>query len=208
MSFLDSTFLGIPVLGGMTGGGAATDDAGRRDVVTVSGPGRLYQDSHEVTPRYRRALLLQCLGLAEVLQAFAIVDTLKGRLLPFWLPTWDYDLTTAVAYASGAAALSVQPIRYADLSWPASPARRYIQLRGPSGALYRKGVLSATWPGTGPEVLTLSSSIGENVPAGTTVCFLRYCRLDVDTLKMTFYGAEGYAEGSLPVIEIPQECPE
>jgi hypothetical protein len=78
-------------------------------------------------------------------------------------------------------------------------------VRGPSGAAFYRRIVSASWGGIGGETVDLSASISESLPAGTRLSFLRYCRLDEDAVKIAFDG--GYAEATVMVIELPQECP-
>ena len=203
MSLTSSTYLGVPVLDSITGADAPAEDSPSRRITVLGGPGPFGLDAHEALQRYRRTLLIQCFNATEVDEVYAFMDARLGRLRPFWLPTWDMDLTVN-SYIAASVDLAIEYCGYSSLMFPLGASRRHIQVTSPSGTIYRRRITGATWA-TGPEALVLSAAIAEGLPAGTRIGFLRYCHLDDDIAKMAFAG--GYAECELPVIELPQECP-
>jgi hypothetical protein len=199
-------YLGLDVLTGEPCGlGSADEDYGRRITVVGGDPGLRVLDAQEAAPGWTRSILVKCFGHDEVEALRVFLDARRGRAVPFWMPSLDYDLTVNIFTAPSADVL-VEYAGYTDLVYPAGPSRRHVQVLAPSGTLYRRKVVGVDYDGVGAERLTLSSSISSALPAGTPISFLRYCRLDTDVPRIVWSGTE-YAECSLPVIEVPAECP-
>ena len=205
-----STYLGVDVLDGPSDVEGLLGDDPSRDVSREDpGPGLARLDAHVVAPRYRRTLRLWAEDAAERADLIGWLDARRGRALPFWLPSWDKDLTLGQAYET-AHGITIQVLgsSYATGIFPAGPSRRHVVLRMPSGLLCYRRVESATEfePGAGNEELDLDSALPEDVPAGTALSFLRYVRLDADEARLVFTPT-GIAACELPIVELPEECP-
>lgn len=205
-----TTYLSVSVLDGPTDlEGLPGDDPSRDISLEDPGPGLLRLDAHTTTPRYRRTLRLWAAAGEELADLIGWLDERRGRAIPFWLPSWDRDLTLGLAYEPAhGPTIQVRGSSYATGMFPAGPSRRHVVIRMPSGLLCYRRVVSATEfePGAGNEELDLSSALPEDLPLGTSISFLRYCRLDLDEARLVF-SPTGIASCELPIVELPEECP-
>jgi hypothetical protein len=121
--------------------------------------------------------------------------SLRGRQASFWLPTWGRELQLQAAMTSGSAQMRVAPVaeltayvgRKVLLEMPGSPRFRTITAAVAEGASHR---------------LTISSNLGEPVPAGTKVHFLTLVRSDSDRIEIQ-HGTLA-SEVTLPVVEVSE----
>jgi hypothetical protein len=121
--------------------------------------------------------------------------SLRGRQASFWLPTWGRELQLQAAMTSGSAQMRVAPV--ADLT---AYAGRKVLLEMPGGARFRT-ITAAVAEGASHR-LTISSNLGEPVPAGTKVHFLTLVRSDSDRIEIQ-HGTLA-SEVTLPVVEVSE----
>jgi hypothetical protein len=121
--------------------------------------------------------------------------SLRGRQASFWLPTWGRELQLQAAMTSGSAQMRVAPV--ADLT---AYAGRKVLLEMPGGARFRT-ITAAVAEGASHR-LTISSNLGEPVPAGTKVHFLTLVRSDSDRIEIQ-HGTLA-SKVTLPVVEVSE----
>lgn len=145
---------------------------------------------------------------AQVASMRAFVDARRGMAVPFWLPSWQADLSLAADVGSGAVILTVRRMLYARLLFPGTAGRRHLAFHRRGQALLFAKVTAATDPGSGAtETLTVTPAIGANLAAAaTTIMFLKLCRLEDDEAEITWLNSR-MADTILRVREVPTEAP-
>lgn len=132
----------------------------------------------------------------------------KGRIVPFWVPTWQSDMVMTANGSSGSTSINIQAIGYTRFLFP-TIARRYLYIlpdTNPSAAIYRK-VTAAVDNGNGTETLTLDSALGVTVTAATSlVSFLVLCRLADDKMVIRWDNSIT-GQAKLRFLEVPNEAP-
>ncbi len=141
---------------------------------------------------------------AGTLRAF--LDTRKGRLRSFWMPTWDQDLVLAMDAQAIDTGIKIRTIGYTRFFW-GSPARRFLAfLRNGQTPIYRQ-VVSSVDNEDGTEMLGLDAAIGDLLDAKTTlVSFLTLVRLASDDVEILWTSTD-LAEAVLSTAELPRETP-
>lgn len=209
MSLTSSSYLGVDVLDAHPDlRGLGSDVPSRRVSILEPDPGLAWLDAHEVAPRYRRTLRFWATDAASLADLIGWLDRCRGRAVPFWLPSWDRDLTLGLAYETAhGATLQVRGCGYTARVFPAGPSRRHVAICMPSGIICHRRVVSAEElePGAGNEIIDLNAALPEALPLGAAISFLRYCRLDTDEARIVFTRRLGACE--LPIVELPEECP-
>jgi hypothetical protein len=203
------TYLGYEVLEAEADGRLAREDSYEREIFIVGGGhGRTLLDDPQTAPELVRTYHWTCQSLADIAELKAFLDARLGRLVPFWLPSLEHDLTLAVDRDAAHTFLDVVTIGYAANLFPDTGARRHLSIRKVSDgtAIYRK-VTSASNNLNGSESLHLDTSLGQAVTvAQWQVGFLRLCRLE-DDVNAINYEARSYATCRLRVRELPHEAP-
>jgi hypothetical protein len=203
-----SGYLGLDVLDGLPANeGAVQDGYVRRLEVLDPGPGLMTVDARDVAPDWVRPVLWRCTSRAGATELREFLARRRGRAVPFWLPTFDEDLTLAADALTSVSTLSIVSCGYSNLLFPLGPARRHLALQASPGTpIYRK-VTAAVDNQDGTETLTLDTAIDRDLLAGRAmISFLRYCRLDDDGPVIDWTGP-AYCECALPVRELAAECP-
>lgn len=204
------TYLGVDVLDGpFDSAGLVLDTPARRITVIGPGPGAPWVDAHEAVPRYRRTLRIWNQGPDDLADLIGWLDARRGRALPFWLPSWDADLTLwepAEPESGIITVYSPEDLGYHALEFPAGPSRRHLLILAAGiDPIYCRVTAIEDHSG-GAAALALDDSLAEGLPLGARISFLRWCRQDVDEARILFHPT-GVSECDLPIIEIPQECP-
>jgi hypothetical protein len=130
-----------------------------------------------------------------------------GRLVPFWIPTWDQDLVLAQNVLATDAAINVSFEFYSQFLFP-STARRFLALIPTDGSANAYAeVVSSTNNGNGTETLTLSAPVGKAFTMGSTMTsFLTLVRLASDRVAIKWDTVD-HAEAVLSLQEVPREMP-
>jgi hypothetical protein len=142
---------------------------------------------------------------ADALELRAFLTRRLGRLVPFWVPSYQRDMQLAVAAAAIDTEIVIEAIGYAALLFPNTGARRYLRLRAPGGAFVDAKVTAAVDNEDGTETLTLDDPLGAAFGLDCLVMFRQLCRLDADEIRIEWRSPQ-VAQASLPVHELPNEA--
>lgn len=189
--------------------GAFQEALHRKFVVLDSKMGLRTSDEQSPAPAVVRPFVWTALGDAEIATMRAFLDARKGRAVPFWLPTFQWDLKLSQDVIETQAIITIDWIRYVQQMWGTTAARRNVAvwtIGDPTMDFYR--ISAATDPGDyQTETLTLDPPAIRDYPAATrVVSFLKFCRLETDEVEIN-YPALGVAEATIQVRELPLEAP-
>jgi hypothetical protein len=149
------------------------------------------------------------MGSRADIDAFrAFREERKGRLVPFWIPTWHHDVILATAGIVGNSSITVRNINYTrHMFAPPTTWRRYLALiKIGSGIQYIKRIDAAV-EGVDTEELTLDSPLAVNLPVSQwMLSFLTLCRVETDEISLHWHSPTS-AEASFSVRELPLEMP-
>lgn len=181
----------------------------RKFVLLDSKTGLRHADEHSPAPAPARPFTWTAFGDAEIAAMRSFLDARKGRAIPFWLPSFQFDLSLAADVIATQAIITIFYVRYVQQMWGTTGARRHVAiwtLRNPSMDFY--GVADADDPGNyETETLTLDIGAVRDYPAQQRVIsFLKLCRLEQDQVEIS-YPRPGIAESTIRVREIPLEAP-
>ncbi len=124
---------------------------------------------------------------------------LKGRLAPFWLPTYHPDIS--VVSGLGTDTLLIRDSLYTPFMFP-QPSRRHLAFITPAGVITHRVVTASEQTSLGIETLTLDDA----APSGPVmVSYLLYGRLASDTLEIR-WRTQTFADCELVMQELPQEA--
>lgn len=157
--------------------------------------------------REERTLNLIAVDSAETAQHMAFIDSLRGRLTPFWFPTWNQDLQPVTDQAAGSLTINVLNSEYGRLMFDnPTESRRHLAVIKANRTIFPIQVDFVT-PGPSTEQLTLTAPLPVALEASRDLlCFLQLVRLNTDEpvfLRMP----NGGSIFSEPVIEVPNEVP-
>ena len=127
--------------------------------------------------------------------------TRKGRLRPFWLPSWNPDVEIVTPVSSTATSIEIRACGFA-LSY----GSKYLMVNFKNGTFHFLKVTSSLYvDGDTFETLILSQASGLEftVDSISFICFMSHCRLDTDKVTIAHSDA-GKLSTSLAVIEIPE----
>jgi hypothetical protein len=122
------------------------------------------------------------------------LDNRKGRLVPFWQPTWSKDMAVQQDIASAATSLLIKYIGYSSLyiidGLPAFN-RQDIMIRLKNGTRFFRRITGATPNSNGTETIGISSALGQTVQVSDIdrISFLIPSALKADTIELTWQNA-------------------
>jgi hypothetical protein len=185
-------------------------DSFRRSLQKLDpGPGKeTVIDRSGVTTLEMDALAYLFEQRSEVLAFRAFLASCKGRLVGFWLPTWQADFRLYAPAAAGASVLEIKACGYSRFSfW--NLARRDIAIMMLDGsAKYFHRIVDATWDGGPFESLTLETPLDGNVvDASVLISFLTFARLATDDAGECVWQTTEVASGVLSFVSLPREVP-
>jgi len=144
-------------------------------------------------------------GREEIAEFRAWFARRSGRLVPFWLPTWQHDLFLHQLTGASMASIAFRKTGYAKYQFE-KPARRYIRialLDGSGRRYYRR--ITAAVEGTDAETLTLDSPVGIALrPDMCMISFLHLVRSASDAAEISWITRD-VAEVKLEFVELPKE---
>lgn len=190
---------------------AAIEDRLARDFVILDGKTGLRTPAeHSATPAAGRSFKWTAIGRDEITEMRDFLEARKGRAVPFWFPTFQWDLTLEEDVVATQASVTVTWIRYTQQMFGTTGARRHVAFwtLGDGGTMDCYRIHAATDPGTElTETITIDPTAASDYPAASTVVsFLRLCRLDQDRVKIS-YPSVNVAEAEILVQELPLEAP-
>lgn len=205
------TYLGYDVLELNYNRRGAIEEQLDRDFVILDGKtGKRTADERAESPAAVRPFIWTADNRAEGAVMRAFLAARKGRAIPFWLPSYQWDLALAEDFLTSAATLTIEWVRYAQQYFSTTGARRHVALwtHGVAGAMDYYRVAGASDPGTEvTETLTLDPVAVRDYDAETTVVsFLKLCRLESDFVTIT-YPDGVHAEAEIEARELPNEAP-
>ena len=189
--------------------GAFQERHRRKFVLLDSKTGSRTADEQAPAPAPIRPFTWTALGDVEIAAMRAFLHARMGRAVPFWLPSFQWDLSLAQDVVQNQAIVTIHWVRYVQQMWGTTGARRHIAvwtLGFPEMDFYR--VSDAVDPGDYlTETLTLDPPAIRNYPVAQRILsFLKLCRLDQDLVEVS-YPRVGAAEATIRVRELPTAAP-
>ena len=181
----------------------------RKFVLLSSRTGRRIADEQAPAPAAMRPFTWTALGRAEITAMRAFLEARRGRAVPFWLPSFQWDLALAQDIGQSQSGATIRWVRYKQQMWGTTGARRHLALwtLGSSAMDYCR-ISAATDPGNyQTETLTLDPVAARTYARDKTVLsFLKFCRLDEDRTEVSYLAAH-IAEATIRTVELPLEAP-
>jgi hypothetical protein len=181
----------------------------RKFVLLDNRTGKRTPDEQAPHPSPVRSFVWTCFDRGEIADLVAWLDDRRGRAVPFWLPTYQQDLTLAEDLLEDDSTASILWVRYTQQLFPNTNGRRHLVLFAPGLPLEVYGIVDADDPGTfQTETLNLEPAAVRDYPAATTILsFLKLCRLEDDEVEIA-WDSRDVAEATIRVREIPDETPD
>ena len=203
-------YLGIDILEIEGDGGEPREDSFGRSFKLI-GPitGKSISDDPVGVSAAIREYLWTGINATHVQALKDFVDARKGRARAFWMHTFEEDMKITAAALSGQSSIEVEAIGYAANLFPGSGARRHVAIiNRVTGLTLLKKVIAAENLLNGNESLSFDSPLSQAISGSAQwrVSFLRLCRLEDDSISITFAG-RGYASAKIRAREIPLEAP-
>ena len=189
--------------------GAFEERLKRKFVLLSSKTGRRISDEQAPAPATTRPFTWTALGRDEITAMRTFLDARKGRAVPFWLSSFQWDLALAEDIAQNQSGATIRWVRYKQQMWGTTGARRHLALWSlGDGVMDYCRITGATDPANYlTETLTLDPVAGRDYSRGQTVLsFLKLCRLDEDRIEVS-YPSPQVAEATIRVRELPLEAP-
>lgn len=181
----------------------------RKFVLLDPKTGKRVSDEQAPAPAASRPFTWTALGRAEIAAMRAFLDARVGRAVPFWLPSFQWDLALTEDVLQNQAIVTIRWVRYGQQMWGTTGARRHVALWSLGvGAMDLYRIAGATDPADYlTETLTLDPVAVRAYPKATTVVsFLKLCRLEDDRVEIS-YPSGSVAEATIHLRELPLEAP-
>jgi hypothetical protein len=181
----------------------------RKFVLLDSKTGVRQSDEQSAAPTPTRPFSWLALGRGEIAAMREFLESRKGRAVPFWLPSFQWDLSLASDVAVFSPTAQISWARYTSQMFGTTGARRHLafwDLGIPSFECYE--VIAASDSGGDlTETLTLSPVAARDYKADRTVMsFLKLCRFEQDAVEIR-YPSGNVAEATIEIRELPMEAP-
>jgi len=182
----------------------------RKFVILDAETGKRTADAQSAAPANVRPFTWTAIGRDEITELRDFLDARVGMAVPFWLPSYQWDLALTEDADTDETILSVEWIRYAQQMFGETGARRHVALwtLGDGSVMDYYQITDADDPGDEvTESVTISPGAVRDYAAETTVIsFLKLCRLSSDEVKIS-YPSGRTAEAVIQVMELPLEAP-
>lgn len=189
--------------------GGIEERLSRKFVLLDPKTGKRVADEQSPSPAAARPFTWTAFGRAEIAAMRQFLEARKGRAVPFWLPSFQWDLSLTEDLPETSAIATVQYVRYVQQMWGTTGARRHIALWtiGEGGMDYYR-ISNASDPANYvTESLTLDPvAVRDYLLETTVISFLKLCRMDSDRVTIE-YPSGRVAEATMPVRELPMEAP-
>jgi len=160
--------------------------------------GKDTRDRRMETPDMRLSLEVTLVTRAEIDDFKAFLDTRCGRLVPFWLPAWDYELHSKSSMVYPSANLNFDRTEFVDAylhSAALHHKRKFLWFWISDADHYADYISAAATVDADTEQVTMHTAVDYEYPL---ICFLNYCRLDADRIEIVYEGND-LARCVLPV---------
>lgn len=212
MAWPTTQYRGLDVLDLEPNGGQSNDTANRRSQQRLDpGPGRLIVIDRSGVPTLEsKSIPFLLANRAEITAFRSFISNRKGRVVPFWNPTWQADLWLHTLATTGSTAISIVNTNYSRFQF-ATPARRDIAIifLDHSGILYHRITAAVEIPG-GTETLTLEGGFPlerDIAPGSVMISFLPCSRLAIDETPEFRWETTTVVEATLEVQSLPGDTP-
>lgn len=189
--------------------GAFEERLRRKFVLTSSKTGRRVADEQAPAAAPSRPFTWTAIGRQEMSAMRAFLDARKGRAVPFWLPSYQWDLALAEDVPQNQSSMSIWWVRYKQQMWGTTAARRHLAIWTlGDGTMDYARIVGATDPANyvTETVTTDPVAVREYSRARTVLSFLKFCRLEDDHVEIS-YPSSQVAEATIRVRELPLEAP-
>ncbi|HKQ57528.1 MAG TPA: hypothetical protein VJY35_06645, partial [Candidatus Eisenbacteria bacterium] len=188
--------------------GTIEENVARKLAILDQQTGLVQIDTQAPTPTPRRKLIWTATTRAEAAVMGGFIEARRGRAVPFWLPSFQSDMTLAADLAFGETVVGIQWAGYHEYLWPQGFGRRHVALYSPGFPLEFKAIVASAHSGGSPtETITFDAPTAREYPAATSaIMFLKYARLDSDEVRRSWLSGH-VCEAELPIRELPIEEP-
>jgi hypothetical protein len=210
MAFPSTQYRGLDVLDLEPNAAHANDSAYRRSLQKLDpGPGRLVViDRSGVATLDAKAVPFMLQSRTEIANFLTFLSNRKGRLVPFWFPTWQADLVLSAGASAGSSGFSILNTGYTRFQF-SSVARRDLAIIFLDGSriLYHRLTSSAEVVG-GTELLGLEAPLENAIdPSTVLISFLPCSRLAVDETPEFRWEMTTLVEATLQIQSLPGDTP-
>ena len=185
---------------------AINESFSRLGVYFPNPTGRRAWDDHALGPLPSRSFSWTCADRVECMELREFLDARQGRRVPFWTPTYCWDLQLATDGPANLNRLTIVKAGYGQFV-SGSLARRFLAIAPMGQATIYRQIVGVTTAAT-TETLDLDSIPGVALPAATTrISFFVLCRLAEDMTTLVWSGRD-VCEAQIRFQELPREYPE
>ena len=180
----------------------------RKFVLLNSKTGHRVTDEQSPAPAPTRPFTWTAIGRDEIAVMRDFIEARQGRAIPFWLPSFQWDLALAEDIPQNQSSVTTWWVRYKQQMWGTTAARRHLAIWSlGDGTMDYSQIISATDPANYlTETLTLDPvTVREYPRAKTVLSFLKLCRLEDDRVEIS-YPSPQVAEATIRVRELPLEA--
>ena len=116
---------------------------------------------------------------------YSLLQALRGRAVPVWVPTWMYDMQISGTASIGAETIYVNRCGFADAGGP-RPERQDIMIETIDARRFYCRIVDAAVSSSEQEVLALDTPLPFDISNGNVlrVCFMSLMRLDQDSIDI------------------------
>jgi hypothetical protein len=189
--------------------GAFEERLRRKFVLLSSKTGRRVADEQAPAPAASRPFTWTAFGRDEITAMRTFLDARRGRAVPFWLPSFQWDLALAEDVSQNQSSATIWWVRYKQQMWGTTGARRHLAIwsLGDVTMDYCRITGAIDVANYQTETLTLDPvAQREYARTKTVLSFLKFCRLDEDRIEIS-YPSPQVAEATIRVRELPLEAP-
>src|ERR1700736_2407274 len=173
------------------------------------GPGALIViDRSGVATLEAKAVPFMLRSRAEIANFLTFLTNRKGRLKPFWFPTWQADLFLSASASAGSSGISIINTGYTRFQFPRAARRDLAIIFLDGSAILYNRVVTSTEVGGGTETLGLDHGLESNIgPSTVLISFLPCSRLAVDETPEFRWETTCVVEATLQIQSLPGDTP-